>query len=341
MEVNQPANPIQSYHANQEAVIISDPKDRVFQTAETPPTLTVPSATPSTDLGNATHNSVPAQSPSASINPAESTSPETPPRYLSSAIEIPNAKSWNNISQLLDNLSAAQRRSGVALFQLPQDVPGYDWVPPSKQTLFQFKVEGTYQMTCGRFRKTGDIIQVGSTELRETEVQFSLQDLEDEFVDTVEDTHIHDLIKQFEYRCLRKEGFKTPHYLINQPAHSQAQRHKLHLNQNSPFRYLSPNGLMQTVEQYPGIHFPMVYLALPGFGTVFSAHTEDWFLVALNYIIKGAPKLWIIIHPEDKEKFEEFVPAASRKCSQFIRHKCLWVPPSELEKRNIGYTVVY
>ena len=259
--------------------------------------------------------------------------------YLSKPIQLLDAAAWNDIPKLLAGLTPEQRCLGVLLVQLPKDAPGQSWQPPPNQSSFQFMLEDVWQPICKKTR-TGGLFQIWNEDT-DPKVELTLEDLEAEYLDEVPETVLNSLVEKFESRCTKEKRFVTPRYAINVPAHGKVTRQKLHLSPVSPLHSLCGNGLMKTKKQFPGIHLPMLYLGLPGFGSPFGAHVEDFWLIAINYVIKGDAKIWIIINPDDNDKFEALWGEGNRACSQFVRHRYCWVPRRVLERNHIRYTVAY
>ena len=73
------------------------------------------------------------------------------------------------------------------------------------------------------------------------------------------------------------------------------------------------------------------YLYIGGFRTMFGWHVEDLNMASINVNHYGKPKFWYSIARDDYRKFESFVkdlfPAEFLKCSQFLRHKTVFINP--------------
>lgn len=53
-----------------------------------------------------------------------------------------------------------------------------------------------------------------------------------------------------------------------------------------------------------------------------------------NYHHSGAPKLWYIVPGSEKQKLERLIAKLTQKrCSMYIRHKQIMVPPSLLKNK--------
>ena len=77
-------------------------------------------------------------------------------------------------------------------------------------------------------------------------------------------------------------------------------------------------------------------------------HVEDWNLFSLNHLHRGAAKRWIVVAPDDRDRFEAHMRAyhgalwegrcGDPSCSQFVRHLSLWTPVQTLERWGIRHT---
>ncbi len=117
------------------------------------------------------------------------------------------------------------------------------------------------------------------------------------------------------------------------------------------------NSLMKSKSRIRGIHSPYFYVSRTE-GTPFGMHIEDFAAYSLNYLHAGAPKCWKVVAPKDHAKLEEVMHAflnpeermlSSRtnlksrrppQCSQFLRHKSVYLPDELLQVLNIEYTSV-
>jgi len=126
-------------------------------------------------------------------------------------------------------------------------------------------------------------------------------------------------------------------YLIA-AAHTTESRKQLGLPE-SPLE--AGTRLLSTLKHYPGIHSAYAYVSKNR--TKFALHVEDFYLKSANLLHAGAPKLWVIINPQCMHKFEgcvaELLNIQSR-CSQFLRHSMLLLPPSILHFWGIQFSVV-
>lgn len=119
----------------------------------------------------------------------------------------------------------------------------------------------------------------------------------------------------------------------------------------------SGNSLMKSKSRIRGIHSPYFYVSRTE-GTPFGMHIEDFAAYSLNYLHAGAPKCWKVVAPKDHAKLEEVMnvflnpeermlssrttlkPRRPPQCSQFLRHKSVYLPEEFLQVLNIEYTSV-
>ena len=83
----------------------------------------------------------------------------------------------------------------------------------------------------------------------------------------------------------------------------------------------------------------------PTFSTL---HYKRFALHSLNMLYEGAPKVWLIVNPADKDKLEYRLCEAfglgpeydgSRLCAQFVRHLDIILMPSLLRSWNISFSM--
>jgi JmjC domain, hydroxylase len=123
----------------------------------------------------------------------------------------------------------------------------------------------------------------------------------------------------------RAASSQASKYLIA-AAHDLNSRNRLGL----PDLSIKPdNYLLRTHRHYPGVHSTYGYISS---GETFAEnHREDFGLPSISVMYAGTPKIWIIAAPHEKERLEavlaehQGIPA---KCSQFVRHCHVVVPPS-------------
>ena len=148
----------------------------------------------------------------------------------------------------------------------------------------------------------------------------------------------HDLEGYFEMSLTRFINENIECDYLNAMSHSPAIRRNLGL----PKIGLHPGDqLLSTKKHFPGIHSSYVYISSKG--SAFALHVEDFYLHSANILYAGAPKLWIIIHPNSRLQLESQIPKMSKErpqCSQFIRHLNLLPRPSLLRQWGIDFQVV-
>lgn len=89
------------------------------------------------------------------------------------------------------------------------------------------------------------------------------------------------------------------------------------------------------VKPLEGITTPFVYIGL--FMTFFGFHLEDANLNSINYLHRGAPKVWYFVPESENSKLEKLVNRLAKTvgnitCSNIARHKDLMIPPSVLRR---------
>ncbi|KAK0753502.1 hypothetical protein B0T18DRAFT_397005 [Schizothecium vesticola] len=120
--------------------------------------------------------------------------------------------------------------------------------------------------------------------------------------------------------------------------------------------YIIGNPLFQDVELAPGeklkrrgrtilegINTQYVYFNLTG-KTITTMHREDAHVRSENLLRSGEHKFWCFVKPKSTARFEEqmkLVYPQMRGCSQAVRHLSLHIPPFQLEKWGVEYTLDY
>jgi len=100
--------------------------------------------------------------------------------------------------------------------------------------------------------------------------------------------------------------------------------------------------LLSTRSHYPGIHSPYAYVST-GPGAMFALHVEDFYLLSANLLHAGAPKIWAVVHPSHSDKLEACLVThlgLEAKCSQFVRHQNIMLPPSLFRQWQIRFALV-
>ncbi|KAL1629203.1 hypothetical protein SLS56_005538 [Neofusicoccum ribis] len=103
--------------------------------------------------------------------------------------------------------------------------------------------------------------------------------------------------------------------------------------------------LRQTAGRIAGVHTPYEYIssaAQSGTGM----HVEDAMLGSANIVLAGAPKVWLIVPPDNLDALEAKMEKLGdslrpiQPCSQFVRHLDALLSPRLLEKWGIEYDIV-
>lgn len=89
-----------------------------------------------------------------------------------------------------------------------------------------------------------------------------------------------------------------------------------------------------------GIQSP--YLFIGGPLTSFAFHLEDGNANSINFLHRGAIKVWYFILPGQNKKLENLSKKLTKNvdCDFFIRHKTMMIPPSVLKKHKIKFARV-
>ncbi|KAK3695518.1 hypothetical protein B0T22DRAFT_526953 [Podospora appendiculata] len=120
--------------------------------------------------------------------------------------------------------------------------------------------------------------------------------------------------------------------------------------------YIIGNPLFDDIELHPGeklkqrgagpiegISTQYVYFNLTG-KTITTMHREDAHVRSENILRSGANKFWCFVKPSFTERLEEQMRLAypeMRGCSQAVRHLSRHIPPAQLDKWGVEYTLDY
>ncbi|KAI1732415.1 jmjC domain, hydroxylase domain-containing protein [Ditylenchus destructor] len=76
------------------------------------------------------------------------------------------------------------------------------------------------------------------------------------------------------------------------------------------------------------------------FGSVFCCHTEDFEAFSVNILLDGAPKYWLIIAAEYRDKFNQLLKKLYDlgSCPKPVSHFNFLVAPSQLQQAGIRFT---
>lgn len=92
----------------------------------------------------------------------------------------------------------------------------------------------------------------------------------------------------------------------------------------------------------PGILTPYVYLGM--LFTYFGLHIKDGDLNSINFLHRGAWKMWYSIPKTEKDKLEALVKKLAAElgisCTEYLRHKTLLITPTMLHENDIRFTRV-
>uniref|UniRef100_A0A915CPG1 JmjC domain-containing protein n=1 Tax=Ditylenchus dipsaci TaxID=166011 RepID=A0A915CPG1_9BILA len=78
------------------------------------------------------------------------------------------------------------------------------------------------------------------------------------------------------------------------------------------------------------------------YGSVFCFHTEDFEALSVNILLDGAPKYWIVIAAEHRDKFNQLTAKLysqeNTMCEKPTSHLNFLVSPAQLQAQDIPYT---
>lgn len=253
---------------------------------------------------------------------------------------------WPDIPRLLtEAISRGAESTGGFLVDLDPTVNGYQWegFPDGQEPReIPFRESRISSSRNGAFPLDAPKLGVGKSE-------FEFADIQSWPREKVTMATIRRVFDRFEQKVHHAtqggKHFDGPPYAMNIDAATTGERSALGLKKESPLENLVSNLLPQTNIIYPGIHNPEAFVSTSEFGAPFGAHVEDFHLHALNYLVKGAPKAWIVIPAKEAEKFEKLMTQDcirhAVKCSQFVRHEYLWPTRQMLEDEGIEYSLIY
>ncbi|CAH0042062.1 unnamed protein product [Clonostachys rhizophaga] len=144
---------------------------------------------------------------------------------------------------------------------------------------------------------------------------------------------------------LRSNSLEGVYYATDMLAADEADRRARGLPAVSPIHPLAGDQLRKTTCAIQGIHSPYCYESAHKEGAPFLLHTEDFQLCSVNLLHQGR-KIWICVFPdasnELEDKLRQVKPGGKSllPCSQFIRHACIYISTTELDKWGIPYTIV-
>lgn len=78
--------------------------------------------------------------------------------------------------------------------------------------------------------------------------------------------------------------------------------------------------------------------------TFFGLHIEDGGLHSINFLHRGAWKMWYCIPKSEKDKLEALVKKLASElgisCTEYLRHKAMMITPRMLHENDIRFTRV-
>jgi JmjC domain, hydroxylase len=144
-----------------------------------------------------------------------------------------------------------------------------------------------------------------------------------------------------------EKGLENVYYYTDIDVRTEALRTRIGLPTKSQIWPLKGNRLVSTKTRIPGIHWPYAYQSGRAFGSPFTMHTEDYWLISVNFLYPGkSGKVWVVVAPEHVGYLEQKLKATNASyytanCSQFLRHFSTYIPLTVLEEWNIKYSLVY
>lgn len=155
-----------------------------------------------------------------------------------------------------------------------------------------------------------------------------------------DDSEAVDLLEQ---RLRNKDGLCDVYYQVDIDLEDPDLRQLLQLpDDESPIKSLKGDHLPPE-RDIPGINTPFGYRSTSAFG-VFPLHQDDYKLHAVNLLYQGE-KIWIIIPAACSGKLEDLIRSSLPKrsqqpCTQFVRHRPMFIPPAVLKSNGIDFHVV-
>ncbi|KAI9753295.1 MAG: hypothetical protein M4579_005214 [Chaenotheca gracillima] len=168
---------------------------------------------------------------------------------------------------------------------------------------------------------------------------FYIPNFDDDAVRETSDDQVEALMEQYVDSGVAGKSLTAPYLVTN--AEGKTRRRTFGL----PMTSVLPPGkrLAQSAQSFPGIHRPFVYISERE-GAPFEMHVENFDLHSMNILHAGAPKLWCIIFPKDRQRVERMVKTRmvagqDSLCEQFVRHENLFPKPSRLRQLDISFSL--
>ncbi|OIW24953.1 hypothetical protein CONLIGDRAFT_636078 [Coniochaeta ligniaria NRRL 30616] len=273
-------------------------------------------------------SSVAASSPLSSV-PDPFDEQRNPPKTPTT--ESPSIEEWSEFGSLYDRIRDSHGQHGFALINVPGS--------PSYAATVKPEISKSYRQSFRRNPELGTVIQLLDPRLTKHNPRTACQ-IESNPGGSPDARTAFD-------RWWQTFGSGTdylpPQYAtdIDVPIDSE-ERQRCGLLE-SPIYPLDGNVLLDSAPETGGLTLPQAYLSF-GFGTIFTAHTEEFDAPAINFLHYGHDKLWVVIPPIQREKLESALEREGlahrkrRSCHQYIRHQRLFLHLKFLEANDIKYT---
>lgn len=296
---------------------------------------------------------VAATNPTTGSNPVSSLSGPSQPATHSSCPNLaslpqapylkPSDPEWRNFPALLEKArNQGMLQTGICVVDIPPEVAGPSWkgMPTANGTPATRNIEsqswsihptdnGVYRLKAKTKPNRFDLMNLSSPPREPMGAEFAQQRL-----------------RRFESDIEKAlTGGKTPSfppYATNQEVDQIPQRNYWGLNPQSPISKLEGDALDRTIGKFAGVHTLMLY-ASGGDGAPFGMHVDDFKLLAVNYLVCGSPKIWVVIAPADADLLEELMLKLNRQeplCDQSVGHSYSWISTKLLDEAGIRYSAV-
>lgn len=276
----------------------------------------------------------------------------TQPSSLPSVPHLqPCSNKWKDFPALLEEArSLGARETGVFLVDMPPELAGYSWKGMSSDTVDGTTPERSTARNMVSYRWSVPQVDTEAYTLKAEVVKmpFDLTKLPSPTRESNGSNLAQKSLTRFEDEVRKAHAVGQapifPHYAANQEVDGTHQRISLGLDPQCPISELNGNTLDKTVGRFAGVHTSMAYISADGFGAPFGMHKEDFDLLAVNYLVRGSPKVWVVVAPADANRLEELmlhINGQKRQCDQFVRHVYTWLPTHLLEEAGIRYSTVY
>lgn len=251
-------------------------------------------------------------------------------KYLQQAppVATPDIAQWQNFGSLYEHMRSSYQSDGFALIKIPPPALG-DYPENTRP-----RISRSYQQRL-RWRTS-----------TAAEVIYDVHDDSATWeVDPVS-AGDQDPCRAFEEWWLRFGPGRTaslPEYATDIDLGEPGSRGSCCLPERSAVYPLHGNVLLKSAPMTRGITIPEG-ICSNGFGTVFTMHSEDFDIPALNINHLGSPKLWVAVPASERSKLldalshDRLAVPKRASCHQYLRHARLFVHPEYLDKKSIRYT---